>query len=264
MINGIHYQLFLKFGAKEHLESLQQGMLYMKEARYFRQLESSKGHHSLRTIRGIEASEIPSSNCTKNLAIAGMADPYDSCMIQRDAYLEIDGIKMPRPDFMSITNTLDEKTPIFCCTCLKKNDFTFNKDGNYYRLSTQYLNDIERMKTSFGNYVLIIPYPELFVSRIIASCNSKNLDCRFKEVQYVDYSRKDNYWKRLYQNNLSHFFIKDQSFRVQREFRILLSNFYTDEYKDFTVLNVPKGFGDFTKVTSIEKLNTLELYNVNS
>ena len=39
MVNGVEYVAFLKFGKKENLEKLQRGLLYMKEAKYFRDLE---------------------------------------------------------------------------------------------------------------------------------------------------------------------------------------------------------------------------------
>lgn len=83
---------------------------------------------------------------------------------------------------------------------------------------------------------------------------------RFKEVIYVDYDRKDNYWTKYYTNNLSHFFIKDNWFSKQKEFRFLLANIFTDDDKDFTTITIPKGFDDITRIEPVEKLNTIKLY----
>lgn len=234
MINDIEYVAFLKFGKKDNLEKLQQGLLYMKESKYFRDLEYKTG-------------------------IAGMGDRHDSCVIQRDVPILINGKTVPNPDWISGSYQGDEKTPIFCCTCLKENDFIYSSAKKCYVLKDGLFN-YSTLKQEFGEYCLIIPHPEEFIGRINSHCLIQNIDMRFKEVRYVDYGKKDNYWTKYYENDLSHFFIKDKSFSNQKEFRLLLANIYTDTNKDFITLSVPNGFSDFTRIESVEKLDTLELH----
>lgn len=232
MINGIEYIAFLKIGKKENLQKLQNGNLYMKEAKFFRDVE------------------------TKYKKV-GMGDSYDSCIVQRNSPVWINGIKMPNADFMSITNNLDEKTPIFCCMCLKQSDFIYDSKRKHFILNKKRF-DIDRLKKDFGNYVLVIPYPECFIIRIRSYCQKQSIDFRFKEVIYVDYTKRDNNWHKLYENDLSHFFIKDKSFSNQKEFRLLLANLFTDDDKDFYSLDIPEGFKDFTKIVPIEDILKLE------
>lgn len=231
MINGKEYIAFLKIGKKENLLKLQNGNLYMKEAKFFRDIE-------------------------KKYKKSGMGDKYDSCRVQCNAPIWINGIKLPNADFMSITNALDEKTPIFCCMCLKKSDFIYNSQKKLFVLDKNKF-DIETLKNDFGDYVLVIPYPECFIERIRLFCQQESIDFRFKEVIYVDYSEQDNNWHKLYENDLSQFFIKDKLFLKQKEFRLLLANVFTDDDKDFYSINIPNGFKDFTKLIPIEDVFTI-------
>lgn len=234
MINNTDYVVFLKFGKKENLEKLQNGLLYMKESKYFKDLEAKTG-------------------------IKGMGDKYDSCLIQRDLPIWINGKKLPNPDWITSSYTYDEKTPIFCCTCVKEDDFTYNENKKCFVLKDNLFN-LSTIKKDFGEYVMFIPYPEVFIQRINSYCQSQNIDFRFKEVIYVDYDKKDNHWVEYYENDLSHFFIKDISFSSQKEFRFLLANVFTDSNKDFTTLSIPDGFSDFTTIEPVDKLYTIEYF----
>lgn len=232
MINGIDYKVFLKFGKKENLEKLQTGNIYMKEAKYFRELETMSG-------------------------MVGMGDKYDSCTVQRDVPIWINGVKIPNADWFVGTNTMDEKTPIFCCTCLKEKDFIYDSLKKEYVVDSTIFN-IEKLKKNFGEFVLVIPYPEFFVGRINKYCKMNDLDFRFKEVTYVDYNDKDKSWLQEYKNDLSHFFIKEKSkFMEQKEFRMLLANVFTEEQKDYYCMNIPEGFEDFTMILPTEKVVTI-------
>ena len=232
MINGINYKVFLKFGNKENLEKLQSGNIYMKNAKYFRELETSGG-------------------------IVGMGDRYDSCIVQRDAPIWINGVKLPNADWLVETNTRDEKTPIFCCSCLKEEDFIYDP------LKKEYIVDrkafcVEELKKDFGEFVLIIPYPEVFIARIKEYCEANSIDLQFKEVTYVDYDDKNKKWIKEYKNNLSLFFIKDRRrFENQKEFRLLLANVFTEEEKDHYCMCIPEGFKDFTMILPAEKVFTI-------
>ena len=232
MINGTEYKVFLKFGKKDNLEKLQAGNIYMKEAKYFRELERSSG-------------------------IIGMGDKYDSCTVQRDVPIWINGVKIPNADWLIGTNTMDEKTPVFCCSCLKEKDFIYDSLKKEYIVDRKIFN-IEKLRRDFGEFVLVIPYPEFFIGRIKKYCETCNIDFRFKEVTYVDYDDKDKRWMKEYQNNLSHFFIKDKAkFGEQKEFRLLLANVFTEKEKDYYCMNIPEGFKDFTMILPVEKVVTI-------
>lgn len=234
MSNTLDYIAFIKFGKKENLIKLQHGLIYMKESQYYKNLEYK----------------------TK---IRGMGDKYDSSMLQRDTPVWINGIRVPNPNYISYSYYNDSKTPIFCCTCIKENDFSYDYNQKCYVLKDD-IFDETTIRQDFGEYFLIIAYPEEFLGRINFYCQLQNIDFRFKEVLYVDYNRKDNYWTKYYTNNLSHFFIKDNWFSRQKEFRFLLANIFTDNDKDFTTITIPTGFDDITRIEPVEMLNTIKFY----
>ena len=232
MINGMKYIVFLKFGEKENLEKLQAGEVYMKEIKYYRNLEASSGK-------------------------AGRGDRLDSCMVQRDVPIWINGIKMPNVDLFVETNTIDEKTPVFCCSCLKEQDFLFDPVKREYIVDKKVFH-IEKLKEDFGEFVLVISCPKIFLERIKETCETSNIDIRYQEVKYVDYEEKGNQWKKEYTNDLSHFFIKDKKrFEEQKEFRLLLANVFTDEGKDHYSITVPGGFKDISRIFPAEKVFTI-------
>lgn len=233
-MSNIDYIAFIKFGKKEHLEELQHGLIYMKESQYFKDLEYKT-------------------------RMRGKGDRYDSSKVQRNVPVWINGKRVPNPDYMSFSSYEDSKTPIFCCTCLKENDFLYDYSKKCYVLKDD-LFDETTLKQDFGEHFLIIAYPEEFLGRINFYCQLQNIAFRFKEVIYVDYDRKDNYWIKYYTNNLSHFFIKDNWFSRQKEFRFLLANIFTDDDKGFTTITILKGFDDITRIEPVEKLNTIKFY----
>lgn len=179
MIKGMKYIVFLKFGKKENLEKLQAGNIYMKEIKYYRDLEAISGN-------------------------IGMGDRLDSCIVQRDVPIWINGIKMPNADWLVETNTMDEKTPVFCCSCLKEQDFLYDPMKKEYIVDRKAFR-IEKLKEDFGEFVLVIAHPEVFIDRIKKYCETSDIELCYKEATYVDYEDKDKKRKTEYKNNLSHF-----------------------------------------------------------
>lgn len=231
MINGENYIAFLKFGKKGNLLKLQNGLVYMKESNYYRKLEKTTGK-------------------------VGMGDKYDSCRVQRDVEIWVDEVKLPNVDWLAQSSNLDEKTPIFCCMYINEDDFIFDVNKKEYVLNSQRFN-IEVLKEEFGEYVLVIPYPEYFIERIRAYCDCNELDLRFKKIMYVDYENENNEWKKYYKNDLSQFFIKDKKFSYQKEFRIILANAFTEQDEDYYSMKIPEGFNDFTIIMPVDELGSL-------
>ena len=202
-INGKEYIMFVKFGSKNNLLSLQQGKIYMKNALYYRTLEEKYQEK-------------------------GQGDANEGTTIMFDVPIWINGKRLPNVSVMRSSNNFDDATPLFCCSCFKREDFIFKEDNYYLK---EDLLDWDSMKKDFGDYALIIPSPASFVSLVKNHCDAHNYDLRWKEIEYVDYSL-DNVHLQLYENDLSHFFIKSSAFSYQKEFRLLLANCFTEKDTD--------------------------------
>lgn len=228
-INGKEYVFFIKFGKQENLEKLRNGQLYMKNAKFYRDLEEESGHK-------------------------GMGDQYEGAIVSFDVPIQIDGISLPNATVMKQTSNIDDQTPIFCCSCFTEEDLEYYNKEDCWKLK-EGLFDWDTIASEFGEYALIIPHPRYFLGAIIQHCENSNMDIRFKEIQYVQMDESNAHLK-YYNNNLSQFFIKDDSFRYQKEFRILLANQFTGEDKDYTILDVGRDFRTYTVLMPVEGLKT--------
>lgn len=63
----------------------------------------------------------------------------------------INGTSVPNPDWVSSSYQGDEKTPIFCCTCLKESDFIYDSTKKCYVLRDGLFN-YSTLKQEFGEY----------------------------------------------------------------------------------------------------------------
>ena len=106
-INNVEYIMFVKFGSKKNLQSLQQGKIYMKNALYYRKLEEESQQR-------------------------GQGDANEGTTIMFDVPIWINGKRLPNATIMRGSNNIDDVTPLFCCSCFKRKDFILKEDGNYY------------------------------------------------------------------------------------------------------------------------------------
>lgn len=214
-VDNKYCPVFLKFGRKDHLESLQRGKLYFKEVKYYIDLENKTGN-------------------------VGVGDKYDSTMLQRDTPIWINGVRVTNVDKITGRYDKDERIPVFCCTYVTEDNFKYDIATDEYKFDVKKFQ-IERFK-EFGDYVLIITYPELFLDYVCKSCDLREIGIRFKSIDYVDYDYS-NSWINLYRyDSYAHFFIKDKGkFEWQNEFRIIVLNQYTSDEKDYYEIE----FGDF-------------------
>lgn len=228
-INGKEYIMFVKFGSKNNLLSLQQGKIYMKNALYYRTLEEKYQEK-------------------------GQGDANEGTTVMYDVPICINGKRLPNASIMRGSNNFDETTPLFCCSCFKREDFTYNEESGKYYLKDNLLN-WDSIQKDFGDYALIIPYPAYFISQINDYCNAHDYDLRFKEIEYVKFS-SDNAHLKLYTNDLSHFFIKNSTFSYQKEFRLLLANCFTEKGADHIEFQLKQDFKEWTCLLPTEDLKT--------
>lgn len=231
-INNVEYIMFVKFGSKKNLQSLQQGKIYMKNALYYRKLEEESQQR-------------------------GQGDANEGTTIMFDVPIWINGKRLPNATIMRGSNNIDDVTPLFCCSCFKRKDFILKEDGNYY--IKENLLDWSSIKEDFGDHALVIPYPQEFVSLVKKYCDAHNYDLRWKEIEYVDYSSENAHLK-LYKNDLSHFFIKDSAFSYQKEFRLLLANCFTEEGKDHIGFQLEQTIENWTVLIPTEELKTTSFF----
>lgn len=224
------------FEKKEYAEDFLNGKIYLKESGYFRKLEDN--------FRG---------------DVNDGVKPID--MTGETIFLESpnEGIKLPINNIINFTESFegDEKVPIFCSS-LMDDSILEEIDDTSCKYRDEFLEELKK----FGQYVAIISYDE-FMNKIRSKMKSDNkeLAALCSKVDYVNIMNKYNFTG---SNNCSdveerykHFFKKDESYKWQNEFRLLLlsknENKLIDNENDSFILEV--GEFKYALITTADTLN---------
>jgi len=206
----------IKFGKEEHLKSLLNGSLYMKEVGFYRKLE-------------------------EQYMKKGMGDKIDGFMVARKMPIYIHQanreIQLPIPDITYQGFVGDEKVPVFCASLLNdkvlisKND----KEATLHFKRDPYGQD---MKDVFGEYFIIVPAVD-FINRVAEQAKKKGIIIQWATIKYKNFKNHDNNWLSLYKDNqFGGFTVKDAFFEYQNEFRFIVENIRTEDDEDFFVLEL--------------------------
>lgn len=198
----------LKFSDKrEHLESLQNGNLYMNNFKYFIELEKKTG------IKGMgDMFEV--ANVLNNIKLSFYDYETNEFLFEADA---------KRMHFR-----FDETVykPVFCLFALGSDMLEVVNEGENF-IDTKIIfseEQKERILKEFGRYVLVIPW-KLFMDNVFKSFRENGYVAIGDFVRYSNYSV--NYSKRIeafINQTAEMFFWKDSYFEHQREFRIVILN----------------------------------------
>lgn len=225
---------FIKFTKKEYVESLKQGNLYMNNFKYFIDLEKTTG--------------------TK-----GMGDQYEGAQVLNDMIIYITDPDTHEQVKLAVASKLTFRAdrvltkPLFCLTLLTSDNIKIVNETNEYIEGI--LNFSEEQKTKiineFGECAVILS-PDEFMRNLLETLKNENFSYKTGKVIYDDYTqntkhRLDSYSKK----NNEIFFWKDNSFKYQQEFRVVITDLDVES-------NYVLSIGKFKKIVITE---TAELLN---
>jgi len=204
-IQNDNVSMLIKFGAKENLESLQKGCLYMNNLLYFIGLEKE--------------SSIDSD---------GQGDMYEGQLIRHDVTVVLcdpDTQKtLAQMDAkMSATDFGYQRYPVFCMFTLDSRNLVAEKteEGKLtksYRFTEE---QVAHILKNFGDHALMISNADEFICRVKNGFKANNIPAWITGlVQY--YEPNDfNYLKDVFNDHFGATFWKRKKFAFQQEFRIL-------------------------------------------
>lgn len=196
----------IKFGSKENLIKLQHGEIYMKNLKFYNDLEAEEG--------------------------SGKPDKYDGKWQMRNSKVYL---KDPNTGELIASGYADsivlsfgyEKFPIYCFFGYDSRNFDsfeVDKEKNICKMYTSFTEDqIEKLESGLGDYALIIKNPTEFLRRIDAAFKSQELEYVFQKVSY-NMGNSVERAKSLHENEINIAFNKDENFAYQQEYRFLIIN----------------------------------------
>ncbi len=249
------FNLFIKFGEKEHLKSLQNGKLYMRNLKYYNDLEKDTG-------------------------IFGIGDVNDGKFILNNIHFHIHEKDTDKyiGEFVSPKISLEQDdfkyAPVFCLyTMDKRNLFkegVKKDDEGIYEFHLGFnSSDKENISKNFKDYALLILNNDIFLEKIKKAFLNNNIEIVGNKVSYTDLNINDaDYVKDISNSNTRIPFWKDKNkFDYQQEYRILGLNKRIEDsieldigsIKDVTVLVKTKDILDYICIfeTEYEELKEL-------
>lgn len=191
---------------KKYAKEILKGELYMKESGYFRKIEDG--------FRGdVNDGKVPID--IKDMQMA-LEDPETGERLELN-----DGITSQISNF-TMGFSGDDKVPI-CCMFLLETGIMDEVKPGHFRMKPEYVSELRK----FGKYMAVISYEEMY--RKIKKYNSKKhrkkvIGCG--KVCYTDimskYSVEDYLEGDRYSNDYSQFFVKDNAYQYQNEWRMIL------------------------------------------
>ncbi|MCU5379716.1 hypothetical protein OCA08_21520 [Bacillus cereus] len=200
--------MFLKFSDNpKNLLSLQQGNVYMNNLKFFVDLEAETG-------------------------IPGMGDKQEVLNVVND--VELSFYKQGTEDLAfkakakQITMRYEDALykPVFCMFAVTVDMIkVLEESDKELKLAFDFSDElITKMHSEFGEHVLVIS-PAQFKNKIHKSFSEKNYDYTGKYVEYLDFNINEKRRMEMFQNqDIGTFFIKNNAFKHQNEFRIVIFN----------------------------------------
>lgn len=114
------------------------------------------------------------------------------------------------PITFSLDEVLDKK-----CLCLTINEYFIDfKEENYKELDYSFKGITEEEIKKFGEYIVVILKPDIFIKRIVNYFKKNNINFEIKNVEYKDFSKFHGEIK-------NEGFVKDIKYKSENEYRIL-------------------------------------------
>ncbi|QDY32686.1 hypothetical protein [Clostridium sporogenes] len=190
-----------KFGEKNNLQELQSGRLYMKNFKYFKELEKQDVGDSTEAETVINDVQLRISN-NEEQHIKGRAQKIH--LITKEDLLK----------------------PVLCFTYIDDSNIKIiDEDDNKKTVQIIFTEEQkQKFLEKFGEYVLLIRPISLF--KYIEECFDKNcINAHYGEVRYSNFSVNDSerIESQIKDSNLKLMW-KDNYFKYQRELRLIINN----------------------------------------
>lgn len=212
----MRHRLFIKFGQKEHLLSLQKGTLYTKKIKYFIEYEEVTGEQGIG-----DKSEASLLSISKHRLFIQVDD---------DPLIEIDAGNPP--GIIYDENYLSK--PVFCL--MHKDVDLYIEDGGkeVIKLGSLAYEAKDFLKTDIEIGALIILLPNLFLERLESYAKDKSLGIEHGIVTYrckKEPRIENGEWC------LDTPFVKDIAFKHQSEYRIIFHE-NIESWKEYDIGNL--------------------------
>ena len=227
------WSMLLKFGSAENLKKLQKGQLYMKNLKYYVDLENTTSDEDV-------------------------GDKYDGQMILQD--VKISMFTVDTHEFVgqfsapiASMNLGYLKCPVFCMFMYDYRNHVDEKlDGEILTVNYQFTEEQLKRMPNFGDSVLIIKNGNEFMKRVTEGLLKAGYGYTRDHVQYYGFNNVEHL-KQVQSDNSRIAFWKRDKYAYQQEYRILVHDFVED--------NLSLDIGDISDITQL--LKTEELLNLN-
>ncbi len=225
------WSLLMKFGSEENLKKLQAGQLYMKNLKYYVDLEKTTDDEDV-------------------------GDKYDGQMVLQDIKINMYTVDANKfiAQFNAPTASMDLgylQCPVFCMFMFDyRNHVEEHLDGENLTVKYQFTEEQLKKMPNFGDSVLIIKNGDEFVNRVKKGLLDAGYGFTRDYVQYYAFNNVEHL-KQVQKDNSRIAFWKRNKYSYQQEYRFLVHDF-VDDYLSVDI-------GDISDITQL--LRTEELLN---
>ena len=207
------FQMLIKFGSEKNLRSLQSGTIYMKNLKYYNELEQKDD--------------------------SGKPDKYDGKWKIQDLSLTFTDRSGKTPPFHCYTNSAVvsfaiDQYPVFCLFSLDKRNclpYVIDRESQTGIVAVEF-NDEQKSKMSrcLGDHALLIKDTSEFISRITTRLNEDGVSYRLGLVNYNIGNSKERA-EAIFQDPINIAFNKDErEFAYQQEYRLIITNHPVEDH----------------------------------
>lgn len=223
--------MLMKFGYEKNLKKLQAGQLYMKNLKYYVDLEKATDDEAV-------------------------GDKYDGQMVLQDVKISMYTVDthefVAQFDAPSASMNLGYlECPVFCMFMFDyRNHVEEYLSGDNLTVKYQFTEEQLAKMPNFGDSVLIIKNGDEFINRVKKGLLDAGYDFTKDHVQYYGFNNLEHL-KQVQRDNSRIAFWKREKYSYQQEYRLLVHDF-VDDYLSVDI-------GDISDITDL--LKTEELLN---
>ena len=223
------WSMLMKFGSEENLQKLQAGQLYMKNLKYYVDLEKE----------------------TEDEAVGDM---YDGQMVLQDVKISMFTVDtnefIAQFDAPAASMNLGYlECPVFCMFMFDyRNHVEERLDGDNLTVRYQFTEEQLAKMPTFGDSVLIIKNGNEFINRVKKGLLDAGYGFTRDHVQYYGFNNIEHL-KQVQKDNSRIAFWKRDKYTYQQEYRLLVHDFVDD----FLSVDI----GDISDITDLLKVEEI-------
>lgn len=227
------FSLLMKFGSRKNLEMFQQGKIYMKNLKYYIDLETATDDEDV-------------------------GDKFDGLLPLQDVKISMYTIDPKKfiTQFDAPIATMNlgyKKSPVFCMFILDdRNTTSTSLNGDELTVRFDFSDEQKRRLVNFGDSVLLITNLEEFCARMKKGLNDIGISYTRDRVKYYEGNTLEHV-QDIQDNNARIGFWKRKKYAYQQEYRFLAFDTMIDDYVIIDIENL----SDISRLESTEViLNT--------